>query len=199
MPFVIELGYNMRKAAHLAAWFALQAGGSIHARKLAALAYLADRRFLDRYDEPILFDHLVSGEQGPVAATFQGLLNGDINDAEWDSLIAAEAGHKIGISQPQTAEADLDELSEAELEVLRTAWDDFGHMDLAALANHASTECPEWEHSTASFEAIPYSRVFKFLGRHELSGALADDIAARMELNATLARIDHDVASPRVA
>jgi hypothetical protein len=72
-------------------------------------------------------------------------------------------------------------------------------MDLAALANHASTECPEWEHSTASFEAIPYSRVFKFLGRHELSGALADDIAARMELNATLARIDHDVASPRVA
>lgn len=198
MPLGVEKGYNVRKAAHVAAFFALRAGGSIHVRRLVSLAYLADRAFLDAYDEPILFDHLVSGEHGPVDATLLSLLNGNLESDDWNAVIASQANHLFGLSTPLT-EDDLDALSDAEFNALNDTWKRFGHLDHAALADHVTTECPEWEHTDQPYAVIPYSRVFKFLGRRELSVALEEGIASRMALQAALARTDHKVAHSQAA
>ena len=198
MPVGVENGFNVSKVAHVAAFFAIKAGGSIHARRLMTLAYLADRAFLNEYDEPILFDHLISGEHGPVDATLLSLLNGETESESWNAVIASQANHLVGLQHP-IGEDDLDALSDAEFNVLRDTWDRFGHLDHAALADHIAVHCPEWEHTDRPYAEIPYSRVFKFLGRRERSGALADDIISRMALHAALARIEHEVVNSHVA
>ena len=47
-------GYDVRKAAQVAAFFAIKAGGKINKLRLVKLIYLADRQFMIRYDEPML-------------------------------------------------------------------------------------------------------------------------------------------------
>jgi Protein of unknown function (DUF4065) len=58
--------FNVKKAAQVAAFFALKQGGQIHVLKLTKLVYLSDREFMDRYDIPITGDKLVSMDHGPV-------------------------------------------------------------------------------------------------------------------------------------
>ena len=56
-------GYKERKAAQVAAYFALKEQGSINVLKLAKLLYLAERESMRLFDEPMFFDRLVSMEQ----------------------------------------------------------------------------------------------------------------------------------------
>ena len=53
-------GYKERKAAQTAAFFALRSGGSINILKLAKLLYLAERESMEKFDEPLFYDRLVS-------------------------------------------------------------------------------------------------------------------------------------------
>ena len=46
-------GYSARKAAQVAAFFAIKEGGAINVLKLAKLLYLSDREHLSQYDFPI--------------------------------------------------------------------------------------------------------------------------------------------------
>ena len=54
VSFRLQPGYNVRKAVHVVAYFALKAGGSINVLKLVKLAYLADRLFLSEYEITVL-------------------------------------------------------------------------------------------------------------------------------------------------
>lgn len=48
------MSFNVRKAAQVIAFLARERGGSINYITVVKLAYLADRRFLELYDLPIL-------------------------------------------------------------------------------------------------------------------------------------------------
>jgi uncharacterized phage-associated protein len=187
VPFGLQPGYNVRKAAHIVAHFALKAGGSINVLKLVKLAYLADRQFLAEYDEPILFDRLVSMEHGPVDSTFLSLINGEVENLQWTSIISAKANHFVGLNEAVRAD-NLDELSDAEVGVLDSVWQQFGHMTQWELRDYTHDNCPEWEDPFKSSYVIPYERIFKYLGRGEHSEALARDIETRIELDRALAQ-----------
>jgi uncharacterized phage-associated protein len=194
VPFRLQPGYNARKAAHVAAYFALKAGGSINVLKLVKLAYLADRQFLTEYDEPILFDRLVSMEHGPVDSSLLSLINGEVEHPQWTSIINAKANHVVGLNEAVGPD-NLDELSEAEIDVLNTVWQQFGHMNQWQLRDYTHDNCPEWEDPFKSSYIIPYERIFKYLGRGEHSEALERDIKTRIELNSALAQDDSTVAA----
>ncbi|WP_439544334.1 Panacea domain-containing protein [Hyphomicrobium sp.] len=168
-------GFNERKAAHVAAYFALRQGGSINIVKLIKLVYLGDREFLKRYDAPILHDRLVSMPKGPVNSNTYNYASGQVRAEVWDSYLSDEANHMISCSN--LAENQLDELSRAEIGVLDHIWNEFGHMTPWELVDYTHDNCAEWEDPQGSSETIPYERVLKVLGK----GTAARDIAERIE------------------
>ncbi len=163
-------GYKTRKAAQVAAFFALKQGGSINVLKLAKLLYIGDREHLSRYDLPILFDSFVSMDHGPVTSTTLDFVNGYQEDhANWDPFVSDRAGYTVGVASDQLTIDDLDELSDVELETLEAVWAQFGGMDRYAVRDWTHKHCGEWEDPRGSSSPIPYERVLKFLGKDHTS------------------------------
>lgn len=166
MPLPSLQGFSPRKAAQVAAFFALRHGGAINILKLVKLIYLADREFTANFDRPILFDRFVSMPHGPVNSLTYNAINGYSSDPESrDQFVSDRANHKVGLTRATLSVDDLDELSEAELEVLELVWTRFGKMAPNDLVEYTHAHCPEWEDPHGSSEPIPYERVFKFLNR----------------------------------
>jgi len=180
-------GYNVRKTAQVVAFFAIKEGGEINVLKLAKLLYLADRRFLDLYDYPILFDKLVSMRHGPVNSLTLDYINGEAAGADWDAFIAGRANYNVGLKNKTLTFEKLDELNDAEIEVLEETYRKFGGMDQYALVKftHNPGNCPEWEDPDGSSATIPYARVFKYLGKKE-SAMLAQAIEEERFLRGAL-------------
>ncbi|MBN8912523.1 MAG: SocA family protein [Rhizobiales bacterium] len=167
--------FNVRKAAQVAAYFALQDEGEINVLKLTKLIYLADRLFMEKYDRPILNDYLVSMDHGPVNSLTYGFISGTSESGDWDKFIADGAKHMVALANSKLSEDDLDELSDAELDILHSIWKSFGHMDRFVVRDYTHENCPEWENPHGSSNPIPYERVFKALGKKK-SPELADSV-----------------------
>lgn len=179
-------GYKTRKAAQVAAFFAIRQGGSINVLKLAKLLYIGDREHLSRYDMPILFDAFVSMDHGPVTSTTLDYVNGYQEDrANWDAFVADRAGYNVGIATDKLAVDDLDELSDAEIDTLEAVWAKFGGMDRYAVRDWTHNNCGEWEDPKGSSAPIPYERVLKFLGKDH-PAQIAEEIETARSLDKAL-------------
>lgn len=159
-------GYKERKAAQVAAYFALKEQGSINILKLAKLLYLAERESMSRFDEPMFFDRLVSMDHGPVTSIALNQVNGLSQTTDWDAYIAGRTGYNINVVEG-LAEQSLDELSKADVKILDYLWSKFGGMSQYQLRDWTHTNCPEWENPHGSSKPIPHDRVFKFLGKEQ--------------------------------
>jgi len=173
--------FNVRKAAQVAAFFALREQEEIYVLKLVKLMYLADRKFMELYDVPILRDQLVSMPHGPVNSLCYNYINGSLVDEQWDEFLSDREAHKVGLSQDDLTEDALDELSPAERRVLQEVWNDIGHMGRFDLVKYTHENCPEWEDPNGSSNPIPYSRVFNFLQKRN-SGDLGERVVAERHL-----------------
>jgi len=70
------------KAAQVCAFFAMKAGNRINILKLMKLLYLCERESMRRFESPLIYDHFVSMDHGPVLSRTLDLLNGSSNDAD---------------------------------------------------------------------------------------------------------------------
>jgi uncharacterized phage-associated protein len=180
-------GYNVRKAAQVTAFFVQKDGGALEVLKLAKLLYLADREFMALYDLPILFDELVSMPHGPVTSNTLNYINGmEEQRDQWNGFVVGREGNTVGLADETLSVDALDELSDAEVHVLETIWDKFGHMTSWQLRNYTHKNCPEWEDPHGSSNPIPYERVLKFLGK-ERSTEIAEEIDSLRSLDKSLA------------
>jgi len=159
-------GYNVKKAAQVAAFFIIKEGGKINILKLTKLIYLSDRSFLERYDSPILYDRLVSMPFGPVNSITYNYTSGGLEDPDWDACISDREGHNLGLASPFTV-TDLDELSRAELEVLESVWSAYGHMDRFEISDFTHEHCKEWVDPEGSSQPIHYKTLLEFLGKKD--------------------------------
>lgn len=157
-------GYKERKAAQVAAFFALKSGGSINILKLAKLLYLAERESMDRYDEPFFYDRFVSMDHGPVTSMSLNRINGCNESADWAEFLIDRAGYAIGIIEGKTFE-DLDDLCEAELKILEHLWGKFSSFDQFQIRDWTHENCPEWENPYGSSKPISHDLVYKFLAK----------------------------------
>ncbi|MCW1951238.1 MAG: Panacea domain-containing protein [Octadecabacter sp.] len=169
-------GYKERKAAQVAAFFALKEQGSINVLKLAKLLYLTERESMKRFDEPMFFDRLVSMDHGPVTSIALNQVNGLSQSNYWDAYIAGRSGYDINSLEGLATES-LNELSKADLKILEDLWDFFGAMSQYQLRDWTHLNCPEWENPHGSSEPIPHDRVFKFLGK-EHANLLSEAVLA---------------------
>ena len=169
---------NIKKSAHVSAYFLLKSENTMPILKLQKLLYLADRESMDRYDLPITFDHMVSMPHGPVLSVTLNLINGYIDSEVWKDLISDKADHAVALAKKVVID-DLDELSRVDIEILDSIWEKFGAMDQWTIRDYTHDNCPEWKDPEGSMLPINYETVFLALGRpleeaRELGSELGD-------------------------
>lgn len=170
--------FNARKAAQVAAFFAIKQGAQIEILKLIKLIYLADRQNMEDSGYPILNDRLVSMPQGPVNSITLDYVNGAVEDlGEWAQYITPRLAYSVGSTKVFSRE-ELDELSDSEYETLEKVWGIFGGYTKWQLRDWTHKNCPEWEDPQGGANPIPHERVFKFLkAEHpdEMANAIYED------------------------
>ena len=175
-------GFDVRAAAQSAAYFARMAGGSIDMLKLVKLMYLAERDFMERYDEPLYYDRFVSMDYGPVPSMTLNLINGMTIHGEWSKYIGNRKGRFI----QSVGDRPLDHLSKAETEVLARLWKKFADYDGPELAKWTHDHCREWQDPQGSTNPITHESVFRMLGK-ERASALAKEAENYRSAKAALA------------
>jgi uncharacterized phage-associated protein len=161
---------NAEKVGQIAAFFLSRSSGRCDRMKLIKLMYLADRASLERYGFPISDDEMFSLSEGPILSTCLNLMRGIKRHAAWDKWVKAPEGHVMLSEMMTTSDEDLDELSSAELDVLRSTWDRFGRMSAMALSRYTHANCKEWVDPGSSRVPISPRDVFRALG-HSLEDA----------------------------
>ena len=115
----------------MAAYLVRRAGGTIALQKLALLMYLADRRALAQYGEPVSYDGLWVEPNG---LTLQSL-------KDW---LRDGAGMTLGISR-SIGRDELSRLSDVDLQTLEAVHQEGLRWSVAELVDIVQTQCPEWE------------------------------------------------------
>ncbi|HEY6281528.1 MAG TPA: Panacea domain-containing protein [Burkholderiales bacterium] len=147
--------------------------------KLMKLLYLADRESMKRHGHPISGDRYVCMDHGPVLSNTLNLINGAVKFQErgWDHWIADKADYAVSLRRRATREV-LDELSNADIDVLRDVFAKFGKVNQWDLVKYIHRYCREWQDPNGSSIPISYEEIFKALGR---SPAEARKLGARVE------------------
>jgi uncharacterized phage-associated protein len=163
MPnFQPVVAFRSRKAAQLCAYFAAAQGGAIEKLKLIKLVYLTERKCLEDWHRPILFDELFSLPHGPICSGTLNGINGTIHENIWDDFISRSGNETAAVKFFQRD--DLDEISDAEIEIAESVWKDFGHLTASQLRKYTHDNCPEYTEITAGRIPISYREVLEALG-----------------------------------
>ncbi|WP_315747872.1 MULTISPECIES: Panacea domain-containing protein [unclassified Bradyrhizobium] len=163
------VGFRSRKAAQLCALFAVKEGGTIEKLKLIKLVYLAERQCLADWHRPILFDELFSLPHGPICSSTLNGINGRIHEDIWDDFVA-RSGNQI-VAMKKFERDSLDEISDAEIDIINNVWQRFGHMTASQLRNYTHDNCPEYTETDGRIP-IAYRELL------EAVGASSDDAEA---------------------
>jgi uncharacterized phage-associated protein len=184
--------FSEKKVAQMAAFFiANEPGGHQATLKLMKLLYLADRESLQRHGHPISFDLMGSMNQGPVLSRTLDYIHGEIEASEdgWDQWVSDAANYEVNVRR-KPAREDLSELSDADMDVLQTVWNQFGHMNKWQIRDYTHENCGEWKHPGGGFIPIRYEDVFLALGKtREQANELENDLRLSNRFERIFARL----------
>lgn len=148
------LHFNEKKATQAASLLLKLRGGKMSYMKLIKLLYLADREALIRYGRPISTDRYVSMDNGPVLSRVYNLAaggNAPDSPSIWSSEISAPSNYEVSL----VGKAECDELSDAEIELLKETFKKYGSMDRWDLVE-VTHKLPEWQDPDGSAIPITY-------------------------------------------
>jgi len=185
---MLEAGYDVSKAAQVVAYFALKSDErKINILKVAKLLYLAERTFMEWYDEPMFYDKLTSMPDGPVTSITLDLIKGHVGHPTWLRYVAPRQGYFVGTANGIDETAKLIDLSAADIEILNHLWGKFGGLNQYQLRDwtHEEENIPEWVDPNGSSYPILHRDVFEFLGKENVE-FLAQQIDQHRELSASL-------------
>lgn len=167
---------NEKKITQAAAYIIQKSDGIMSHLKLMKLLYLSDRLAMDRYGMPITEDKMFSLDHGPVLSNTLNLINGYIHTGlnYWEKWISDKENHQISLRNEITR-ANLDELSDAEIEVMNDIWSEFSSYTRWELCEYTHQHCKEWKDPKGSSIPISHKDVFLALGKtNEETSKLTD-------------------------
>jgi len=175
--------FPTRKAAQVAAFFAVKAGGSINVLRAMKMIYLADRASLEEREFPITGDDFFSMRFGPVNSLTYRYVRGEAGSRadDWHAYIKPRQGNDIAVAVEIATWDDLDELSRGDVRLLEATWERFKDIQRFDLAEWTHKFCPEWSDPNGSAVPIEYASVFKQLQKDD-PVALAETIQADRKL-----------------
>jgi len=183
--------FKERKTAQMAAYLLRARGGWMSHLKLMKLLYLADREAMRRYGMPMSGDRFVSMPHGPVLSLTLSLMDGNIPSSPggWEDWISDKENHELSLRH-SVSDAELDELSQADREILEHIWGAFGRMSRWDLRDYTHQHCPEWKDPNGSSVPIGYDEVFHALGWDQKNAAAqAGDIEAERAVDRLFSRL----------
>ena len=171
--------FNEPKVAQMAAFLLDKGRGKMKYLKLLKMLYLADRESLKRHAFPMSGDRFVSMDHGPVLSRTFNLIKGAPNstDRGWNYWVADKADYIVSLRRKVTRKA-LDEVSDADLDVLQDVHAKFGKKDAWELVEYTHRYCKEWVDPQGSSLPIKLESVFRAMGRND---ADARKLAARID------------------
>lgn len=124
-------------------------------------------------------------DHGPVNSITLNQINGlDVGDG-WGEFVRDRADYAVSAAHQGLTDDNFDELSRAELKILRETWGQFGHMSKYAIRDYTHNHCPEWRYPEGSSQPIPYRDVFAALGKDDPTG-LEQQVLAERQLHVAL-------------
>ena len=148
----------------MCARFALLSGDrGIDKLKLIKLVYLTERRFLKEHRMPMLYDELYSLQHGPVCSNTLNGIDGFIDQDVWSQFIALHGRNKV-FPVSRFNRDDLDEISDAEMDAIEAAWEEFGRMSAWDIRDYSHEHCAEYTEVSGGRVPISYRDVIEALG-----------------------------------
>lgn len=161
-PEPIQFPFDERKSAAAAGYLLTLQGGQMNYMRLLKLLYLADRKSLASLERPITGDTPVSMDRGPVLSCVYDLIKTSTPGGPWGDTIQRVSRYDVALHN----KPDLSPLSDAELEILRQAWDLCRAHDQFALSD-MTHDFPEWEDPHGSSIPIPLEKILAAFGKDE--------------------------------
>ena len=152
--------WDLKKAAHVAAYLLWKRGGEMSSLKLMNLMYLAEKQFLLEYGERLTEDAMVSTPKGPVLSGVCDCFMG--GHEYWCSWVKNPGNYNLALDDTiKVNQADpldtFDELSLADQKTLDAVYAESGSMnpwELGRLLRDPGF-CPECEDPLGSPSPIP--------------------------------------------
>jgi uncharacterized phage-associated protein len=141
----ISFNFNHAKGTQALNYFAISEGGQINKMKALKLVFLADRYHIRKYGRLITNDNYLAMQHGPVPSAVKDIAesNDYLDDTTKDySLKFIEPVDNRILKSVNKLEKSV--LSKSDLEALKFAWDNFGHLDQFQLRDLTHLY-PEWE------------------------------------------------------
>ncbi len=168
--------FDKAKAEQIGAFFVMkETDKKINILKLIKLIYLTDRKNIERYGEPILDDDYFSLPHGPINSKALDMLEQSkyyftFNNNSDSNLIKKflddKQDYDIPLQNNNITIDDLDELSEADIEILQEIWLEYGKMDRFELRDwtHQPENIPEWQDPKGSRSPILLKTIMEKVG-----------------------------------
>ena len=183
-PYAPLVGFDSRKAAQIAAYFAQRDNCRIEKLKLIKLMYLAERESMSRHAHPMFYDEYYSMKHGPVCSSSLNGIDGNLDHATWGTYVVNT--DNVVTPTGRFSRDDLDEVSDAEVAIIEHLWRRFGHMNASAIRNYTHDHCPEYVEVSRGRLPISPGDVYTALGK-DSPAALADEIRSFRRLESLFA------------
>lgn len=158
----MQLRFDEAKATQIACMFLHLRGGRMHYIKLIKLLYLLDREALDRWGVLVTTDRFAAMEHGPIVSNIFNLITDDKSTPVWSRYISAPLGdHEIELRNNSIS---TDRLSDAEENLVREIFEQFGHRNRWDLIENHMHKLPEWRDPGVSSYPIHIRQILVALG-----------------------------------
>ena len=154
-------GFRPSAATELAAHLLNGLGGKADWLTVLKLMYRVERRALERYGWPVVFDDIYLLPQGPVLQSVYDLLKGETHNDEWSKYIKSVKPKANLARTPRVWH-----LSQAQVELAREELNENDGKTGYQLSQD-SHNLPEWNDPRGSSQKLEYEELLRYLGKSE--------------------------------
>jgi hypothetical protein len=174
----IQFRFDVKKAAQAAGMILKLSGGRRNYMELIKLLVLTDRAALLQLECPITGDRIYAMRHGLVLTRVLDLIKaGPCNeeDAPWFEIVSAPQGYDVALEREHFNE---DELSGAEIKLLKEVFEQYGRLDWKALSR-LTHQLPEWSDPGSTCFPVSPEQILRLEGTSETEIArLRDELRA---------------------
>ena len=175
--------FKERKTTQVAAWIVHACGGKMDVGELLALLYLIDREALKRWGRPVTFDRPHNFPLGPTPSETSALAHDPLQGEHWPkSFSTLQLGRVINLLTPPT---EIDELSQAEIDLVQEVFRDFGHKSFGKLKTHLQS-LPEFHAPSEYPTPITWDTLLRAVG---WKGEDLEEIKRELEASAKFEKL----------
>jgi len=162
----ITFSFDINKTIAALAYLARRKGATLDMFLSIKRLYAADRRALTSWGKTITGDKMISLDNGPVLSIVYNLFKGEgsvTNLREWRSYFGDTVNNTVTLRR----DANIDLLSEEEIDALEAASQEIGSVAPWHVAEFLHGLYPEWEDPHGGMRKIDPATILRKVGRTE--------------------------------